>query len=168
MSNYRDNNTIQADHPRARLVFDAIAEMHRSRAEFRQYQAFDDVPESVHRVFEGKVLSVYDELRSYKKTVKKEWDELGLDYIPAMAEKSQRVVDSDGQAGALSGPSATESVERVPIEPRTLIEFSYRLDDCAYEMGFSPRADLGREKPYKVMNPEDYDEPVKDTIRKPQ
>lgn len=151
MNDYYEQNNVRADHPTAKLVYNAMADMHESRSTFRHYQMFGDVPDSVHREFEARLVSFYDELKCYKHAAGEKWDEMNIDAIASISANLQSVSSSSSDSGALASPLETGRVERVPIDENALIALSYNLDECANEIGFA--ADLGERD---VQSPEPF------------
>ena len=141
MNDYYDQNNVRADHPTAKLVYSAMADMHEARSTFRYYQMFGDVPDRIHREFEARLVSFYDELKVYKMAAGETWDENRIDAIARISENLQSVSSNSGDSGALGSPLEADRVERVPIDENVLVGLSYKLDECANEIGFA--ADLG-------------------------
>lgn len=59
--------------------------------------------------------------------------------------------------------------EPVRLPPDLLLRVAQKLDEAAIKLGFSPETDDGKEKTYTIgKNQEDYDDPIDDSIDKPE
>lgn len=67
------------------------------------------------------------------------------------------------------GRRTTASQQPTRLPPRTLLDLAAKLDDAAVQLGFAPDVDDGAQQLYAIKkDPEDYGEPIDDSIPKPE
>jgi len=68
-----------------------------------------------------------------------------------------------------TGSKKVTRKEPVRLPPSVLLDVAEKLDEAAVKLGFAPETDDGRDKTYEMKkDPEDHDEPIDDSIPKPE
>jgi hypothetical protein len=172
------NNSPETNRP-LELILDVREHVVSSAAQYQaqQHGIIERDPETVQRKWHVQVLSYYRELKRYqhRSIIEGKWhetiegfDDLTLaDIEDIQFETRQHVTeefDPDTQQR-----KRVKTAEMAVFSPQELVQITAKLDECASKLGFDvsteeqrPIYDAGK------RDPEDYDEPVKGSIPKPQ
>lgn len=151
----------------SRTLQGAIERMHKRRSEMIQAKIARGGPdEATHIRFEEAVLTMFYELRPFAidhPQAGSDWAESGVESLPQICGRVEETEKTD-----FSGGFATydTNVEIKHAEPSTLLEASEIMDKIAHKLGFAPSTDS--KTPIYHLSHDDYDEPVKETIPKPE
>ncbi|SNZ06134.1 hypothetical protein SAMN06269185_1061 [Natronoarchaeum philippinense] len=128
----------------ARMVYDALEEMHRRRREYWRSKSVGAVTKNLQAALQGSVVDVHDELRPHKHKVDEQWDEHNLDALPELAQSKIRDPSVSTKGGRVT---VSQSTKPYRIQCRRLVRWSWALDEIARDLGF--------EAPTKEETPSD-------------
>ena len=111
----------------------------------------------------------YEQLREYRseEIVSGLWEETGLSDVEYMLRETTTI--EQPKAGHGTGVETMEVAKIQVIDGMQLVDIVHSLDDVRHELGITGHVE--RKRPlFKILtrDPEEYDEPVKEGIPKPQ
>jgi hypothetical protein len=86
-----------------------------------------------------------------------------------LGEEAVRMRTVEEKTMGYTGSRTVTRQEPVRLPPKILLRIAEKLDEAAVKLGFAPETDDGRDKTYEMKkDPEDHDEPIDDSIPKPE
>lgn len=153
--------------PYSRTLKAAIERMHQRRSELIQTKIAHGRPdERTHARFEESVLTMFYELRPFATDhpqAESIWNESNLERLPKICGQIKRRPQSTVSGGIAVSNVSTEISHADPDE---LLVASEKMDEIAHTLGFAPS--VNENTPTYKLTQEDYDEPVKEGIPKPE
>jgi hypothetical protein len=113
-------------------------------------------------------IQYWDVLREHRDDRTASWDDSGVDQLASLVGETRQVpVSTPGDTAAVS---YQEQPALLSIDPSEIIHISKQLDDYAKELGFAAQPDSGNRQTFNAGKrpAEEHNEPVKDTIARPQ
>lgn len=118
-----------------RIIYESQIQMQEARSLFWSDRAENAVTRENIQLLQASLMRYFDALRRYrtKPIIKTEWEEGGFDRLKDVA-LSERPVET--RSPGRSSKSDTQTAPAM-LDPHTIIEMSYALDDIATELGFA-------------------------------
>lgn len=152
----------------ARIVFETRRELQRVRNQYWREGVYGEVSEQTHLELAEKTIEMYDVLFEYRGE-----SVLSKEDFPDMSELRSCIGRMTTIYSNAAGDTPNVEPQRVPavlqIPVDRIYEKSKELDDLANQLGFSAEVKSGKGDLYAIkLNPEDYDDPVSDDVKKPE
>lgn len=150
------------------LIYEMRRRVQRARNHYWRDGVNGQVSQDTHLELAEAVVEYWDVLYEFRdESILNEGDFPDIKEVRSRLGKTTQVPQE--APGDTSNKELVEQPAVMDIPTRRLVEISKRLDDLAKQLGFG--ASVSEKRPiYHAgkLDPEDYDEPVKDTVARPK